>query len=36
MQAMLTAARENGVSAAAINAAQRDITAAAQKQQRTN
>ena len=33
---MLAAARENGVSAAAINAAQRDITAAAQKQQRTN
>jgi protein TonB len=36
MQANLTAARENGVSAAALNAAQRDITAAAQKQQRTN
>ena len=36
MQAMLAAARENGVSAAALNAAQRDITAAAQKQQRTN
>jgi TonB family protein len=36
MQAMLAAARENGVSAATINAAQRDITAAAQKQQRTN
>ncbi len=36
VQAMLTAARENGVSAAALNAAQRDITAAAQKQQRTN
>ncbi len=36
MQAMLNAARENGVSAAAINAAQRDMTAAAQKQQRTN
>lgn len=34
--AMLAAARENGVSAAALNAAQRDITAAAQKQQRTN
>jgi protein TonB len=33
---MLAAARENGVSAAALNAAQRDITAAAQKQQRTN
>jgi periplasmic protein TonB len=36
MQAMLTAARENGVSAAAVNAAQREIAAAAQKQQRTN
>jgi TonB family protein len=36
MQANLTAARENGVSAAALNAAQRDITAAAQKQQRTS
>ena len=36
MQAMLAAARDNGVSAAALNAAQRDITAAAQKQQRTN
>ena len=36
MQAMLAAARENGVSAAALNAAQRDMTAAAQKQQRTN
>jgi protein TonB len=36
MQAMLNAARENGVSAAAINAAQREITAAAQKQQRIN
>jgi protein TonB len=35
VQANLTAARENGVSAAALNAAQRDITAAAQKQQRT-
>jgi periplasmic protein TonB len=34
--ANLTAARENGVSAAVINAAQRDITAASQKQQRTN
>jgi len=33
---MLAAARENGVSAAVINAAQRDITAASQKQQRTN
>ncbi|HEV8441987.1 MAG TPA: energy transducer TonB [Steroidobacteraceae bacterium] len=31
----LNAARDNGVSAAALNAAQRDITAAAQKQQRT-
>jgi protein TonB len=36
MQTMLNAARDNGVSAAALNAAQRDITAAAQKQQRTN
>jgi protein TonB len=36
MTAMLSAARENGVSAAAINAAQREMTAAAQKQQRTN
>ena len=36
MQAMLNAARDNGVSAAALNAAQRDITAATQKQQRTN
>lgn len=36
MNAALTAARENGVSAATLNAAQRDITAAAQKQQRTN
>jgi len=35
MQAMLAAARENGVSASALNAAQRDVTAAAQKQQRT-
>jgi protein TonB len=34
--AMLAAARENGVSAAVINAAQRDMTAASQKQQRTN
>jgi TonB family protein len=34
--ANLAAAKENGVSAAALNAAQRDITAAAQKQQRTN
>jgi protein TonB len=36
MNAMLAAARDNGVSAAALNAAQRDITAASQKQQRTN
>jgi protein TonB len=36
MQTMLNAARDNGVSAAALNAAQRDITAASQKQQRTN
>jgi len=36
MQSMLNAARDNGVSAATLNAAQRDITAAAQKQQRTN
>jgi TonB family protein len=36
VQANLAAARENGVSAAVINAANRDITAAAQKQQRTN
>jgi periplasmic protein TonB len=36
MTAMLTAARENGVSSAALNAAQREITAATQKQQRTN
>jgi protein TonB len=36
MQANLNAARDNGVSAAALNAAQRDITAATQKQQRTN
>jgi protein TonB len=36
LNAMLAAARENGVSAAALNAAQRDITAASQKQQRTN
>jgi protein TonB len=36
MQDMLKAARDNGVSQAAINAAQREITAAAQKQQRTN
>jgi protein TonB len=32
----LAAARENGVSAAALNATQRDITAASQKAQRTN
>lgn len=36
MQEMLRAARENGVSQAALNAAQREITAAVQKQQRTN
>jgi len=36
VQANLAAARENGVSATVINNAQRDITAAAQKQQRTN
>ena len=36
MQANLAAARDNGVSAAALNAVQRDITAATQKQQRTN
>ena len=36
MQAMLNAARENGVSSASLNAAQREITATAQKQQRTN
>jgi protein TonB len=36
VQANLAAARENGVSAAVINAASRDITAANQKQQRTN
>jgi len=36
VQANLAAARENGASAAVINAANRDITAAAQKQQRTN
>ncbi len=36
MKAMLAAARDNGVSAAALNATQRDATAAAQKQQRTN
>ena len=35
MKAMLAAARDNGVSASALNAAQRDVTAAAQKQQRT-
>ncbi len=36
VQINLNAARDNGVSAAALNATQRDITAAAQKQQRTN
>jgi protein TonB len=36
MTSALNAARENGVSSAALNAAQREITAAAQKQQRTN
>jgi protein TonB len=36
VQINLNAARENGVSAATLNAAQREITAAAQKQQRTN
>jgi TonB family protein len=36
MQAALAAARDNGVSASALNAAQRDITAATQKLQRTN
>jgi protein TonB len=36
VQSNLAAARENGVSAAVINAAQRDMTAASQKQQRTN
>jgi protein TonB len=36
MQAMLSAARENGMSAAAVNAAQREITAAAQKQKAVN
>jgi protein TonB len=36
MQAMFTAARDNGVSASTLNAAQREATAAAQKQQRTN
>jgi protein TonB len=36
VQAALAGARENGVSAAALNATQRDITAATQKQQRTN
>jgi len=35
MQFNLNAARDNGVSAAALNAAQRDVSAAAQKQQRT-
>jgi periplasmic protein TonB len=36
VQFNLNAARDNGVSAAALNAAQRDVSAAAQKQQRTN
>jgi protein TonB len=36
MQSAISAARDNGVSAAALNAAQREITATAQKQQRTN
>jgi protein TonB len=36
MQFNLNAARDNGVSSAALNAAQRDVSAAAQKQQRTN
>ena len=36
MQAALAAARENGVSAASVNAAQREITAAAAKQKATN
>jgi protein TonB len=36
VQAALASARENGVSAAALNATQREITAATQKQQRTN
>jgi protein TonB len=36
MQAALSAARENGVSAAAVNAANREITAAAAKQKATN
>jgi protein TonB len=36
VNALLAAARDNGVSAAAVTAAQREITAAAQKQQRTN
>jgi len=35
MQFNLSAARDNGVSTAALNAAQRDVSAAAQKQQRT-
>ncbi len=35
MQAMLAAARDNGASASSLNAAQRDVTAASQKQQRT-
>src|SRR5688572_6039372 len=36
MQAALSAARENGVSAAAVNAANREITAAVAKQKATN
>ena len=36
MQAALAAARENGVSAASVNAASREMTAAAQKQKATN
>ena len=36
VQASLQGARENGVSAAALNATQREITASTQKQQRTN
>jgi protein TonB len=36
VQASLQGARENGVSAAALNATQREITAATQKQQRMN
>jgi TonB family protein len=36
VQTAIAAARDNGVSAAALSAVQRDITAATQKQQRTN